>query len=494
MNAMHTHSSRSSAALRPARAAACKWFMSAFALAVSLALTPSAQAQETVCARVKIEIKQELTLERQAFDAEMKIHNTTDAGLIENVQVTVKVVEENGTPVTITEDPNNLAAKFFIRISNKSNIAAVGGTGTVNPAATAAINWLIIPAPGAAGSSALGKKFLVGATLKYRYGGEDTTLEVSPDVITVKPLPLLTLDYFLPELVIGDDPVTAEIEPTVPFTLGVCVKNTGVAAAKTLKIDSAQPKIVENQQGLLIAFKLTGSYVDDLPAQNTLLIDFGEIPASRSKTGRWIMETSLEGRFTEFAARFSHADELGGAVTSILQATNAHLMLRDVRVDLPGRDGVRDFLARDGDVLRVYESEGLDTIVADRSAVATLTTTTSTNGNAAYRLSMPATAGPAYARLPDPWSGTKAIGSLVRSDAKAIAPENVWLSRTRHPDTKQWQYWLNVFDINTTGEYRSEFQAPAPAPRPPVLQLVADKTVQETKQVSCAPVKTGKVW
>ncbi|MSS75397.1 MAG: hypothetical protein EXR90_00435 [Methyloglobulus sp.] len=30
------------------------------------------QAVETVCARVKIEIKQELTLERQAFDAQMK--------------------------------------------------------------------------------------------------------------------------------------------------------------------------------------------------------------------------------------------------------------------------------------------------------------------------------------------------------------------------------------------------------------------------------------
>lgn len=35
-----------------------------------------AHAQESVCARVKIEIKQELTLERQAFDAEMRITNS----------------------------------------------------------------------------------------------------------------------------------------------------------------------------------------------------------------------------------------------------------------------------------------------------------------------------------------------------------------------------------------------------------------------------------
>jgi len=35
-----------------------------------------AQAQETVCARVKIEILQQLTMERQGFDAQMKIINT----------------------------------------------------------------------------------------------------------------------------------------------------------------------------------------------------------------------------------------------------------------------------------------------------------------------------------------------------------------------------------------------------------------------------------
>lgn len=40
-----------------------------------------AHAQESVCARVKIEIKQELTLERQAFDAEMRITNSLPAAL-----------------------------------------------------------------------------------------------------------------------------------------------------------------------------------------------------------------------------------------------------------------------------------------------------------------------------------------------------------------------------------------------------------------------------
>ena len=55
------------------------------AVAVLGLVAQPALAQETVCARVKIEIKQELTQERQAFDAEMKINNTTDAAVVEGV-------------------------------------------------------------------------------------------------------------------------------------------------------------------------------------------------------------------------------------------------------------------------------------------------------------------------------------------------------------------------------------------------------------------------
>ncbi|MCP4233340.1 MAG: hypothetical protein GY770_07100 [Aestuariibacter sp.] len=42
-----------------------------------LSVVTPAQAQESVCAEVKIEIRQELTLERQAFEGFMKINNKT---------------------------------------------------------------------------------------------------------------------------------------------------------------------------------------------------------------------------------------------------------------------------------------------------------------------------------------------------------------------------------------------------------------------------------
>ena len=464
-----------------------KWMqrIAGLALITLLAWSGVARADtDTECARVKIEIDQTATLERQAFDAKMSINNTTTSAVLTGVSVVVNVTDELGAPVPVTFDPNDTNAKFFIRVASKQAIDDVDGNGVVQPQTSAVIDWLLIPAPGAAGASVLGKKYLVGATLVYTFNGDTQTVIVSPAVITVKPLPLLTLDYFLPTDVLGDDPLTPEIEPIVPFTLGVRIQNNGIAPAKSMKIDSAQPKIVENNQGLLINFKIDGSYVGDAPVANTLLMDFGDIPGNSSKMGRWVMETSLAGRFTEFTATFTHADELGGAVTSLLQAVNTHQLIQDVRVDLPGRDMVKDFLAQDGDVIRVYESDGPDTVVTNMSANAQFTAGTSTDGSAAYHLSIPPTDGFVYVKLVDPFNGTRTPGPVTRSDAKVLAAENVWLSQTRDPATKQWHYFVNFFDVNTPGNYDTSFTTPTGAALPPQIQFIPDLDVNETQQAS----------
>lgn len=448
------------------------------ALWLGLLVCAPSMAQETVCARVKIEIKQELTLERQAFDAELKITNSLPLTPLTEVNVVVKVTDEIGTPVPVTEDPNDLTAKFFLRQTQKQNIDNTSGTGQVAGGSTATVNWMLIPAPGAAGNTPFGKRYLVGATLSYRFGTETHVLELNPDAITVKPLPSLTLDYFLTRDVIADDPFTAEIEAPEPYTLGVRVKNSGMAPAQDLKIASAQPRIIDNAQGLPITFQIIGSYVQDLPTTNSLLIDFGDIPPDSSKMGRWQMESNLAGKFVDFNATFTHSDELGGALTSLLQATNAHLLLRDVRVDLPGRDFVRDFLAIDGTALRVYESAGPDSEVTDRSAEASL----SASGGG-YRLSLPPSQGFFYVRKADPYNGQKALGPVMRADAKAIAVENVWLSRTKNPDTQQWQHWFNVFDVNSPGSYDVAFKDLSSEPRAPVLQFIPDRVVKEGEQL-----------
>lgn len=214
------------------------WARSLLAVILALAQVESAVAEETVCAQVKIEIKQELTLERQAFDAHMRIVNGLDTIALKDVTVNVTFTDDAGAPVRASSDPNASDAKFFIRLDTMEGIDSVAG-GTIAPGATADVHWLIIPAPGAADGVPSGKLYFVGATLDYTFGGEHQRVEVVPDGIYVKPLPQLTLDYFLPRDIYADDAFTPEIEPPEPFTLGVRVQNNGAAAAKVVVVVAA---------------------------------------------------------------------------------------------------------------------------------------------------------------------------------------------------------------------------------------------------------------
>lgn len=148
--------------------------------------------------------------------------------------------------------------------------------------------------------------------MNYKLDGVASTLDVAPDTIYVKPMPQLSLDYFLPAEVVGDDAFTDAIEPPVPFSLGVRVRNSGNGVARKVKIDSAQPKIVENNQGLLINFELLGSWMGNQAVNNSLLIDFGDIARASAAVGRWVMQVSLSGHFTEFKAEFRQCRRAGG--------------------------------------------------------------------------------------------------------------------------------------------------------------------------------------
>lgn len=439
----------------------------------------TALALDNLCARVKIQIDQKLTLERQGFDAMMRITNALDTVELKQVRVDVLFTDEAGAPVRATSDPNDTSASFFIRVDTVAGISDVNGTGTVAPISVAEVHWLIVPSPGAGGTLPGGKLYFVGANLSYTVGGEAQTLKVSPDTVTVQPMPRLTLDYFLTKDVFADDPFTPEVEPPVPFTLGVRVRNGGAATARHVRIESAQPKIVENIQGLLVGFQITGSYVNDSPTSPSLLAELGDIAPSSASTGRWVMTSTLSGKFVELKASFTHSDALGGALTSLIDATHTHLLVRDVKVDLPGRDSVRDFLTRDDDVLHLYESTGVDSAVAEQSGSSSLTP----SGGSTYLLSVPQTSGFMYVQLPDPFGGTKQLGTVTRSDGKVISPENVWLSKSRATPDGPFNYWINLFDANTPGTYTLGLTDPEATPRPPVLQHIPDRAVREGERV-----------
>jgi hypothetical protein len=449
--------------------------------------TPFSIAQETICAIVKIEIPQELTIERQAFEATLKIENTLADKTIENINVVVEFKNEFDEAGLARNDPNHSTAKFFIRVDALEGINDVSGNGSLAGGQVANVTWLIIPAPGASDGLPSGKLYFVGATFNYTLDGTPGAIEVAPDTIYVKPLPLLTLDYFLPRDVFADNPLTVDVvEPSEPFTLGVRVQNNGTGIGKSIKIESAQPEIVENDQGLLIDFTLLNSYVQNEPVNNSLLITFGDIPSNESKIGRWSMQTSLSGRFAEFTAEYSHADELGGALTSLLEAANTHTLVRDVLVDITGRDDVKDFLAYEAadtlnnslEGLKVYESNSTETDVINQSSNATFSNVINSGV-----LSFSPTPGFVYAQLDDPFNGNKIVQRAVRSDGKEISLDNVWFSKSYNRTTKTVSHHLNIFDANTSGQYNIDLAEPEVIPRSPVLQFIALTTTYEGRSV-----------
>lgn len=443
----------------------------------------SARAVESICASVKIEILQEATLERQAFDAEMKIDNGSTGKNLEQVRIDVLFQDGAGQPVLASSNPNDVNALFYIRQDRKSDITAVDGSGIVLPGKQAVIHWLIIPAPGAAGPEPKGTLYLVGAKLSYRLAGELREVDVSPDRIFVKPMPRLVLDYFLPNQVYGDDAFTEAIEPIVPFNLGVRVRNQGYGPALNFKIESAQPKIVENEQGLLVDFHIIQSEVNDEPSAPTLLINFGDIAPATASVGRWIMTCSLSGRFVSFGARYSHADELGGRMTSLMDSVNTHLLVRDVLVDLNGRDMVRDFLAWEGAQLRVYESDNIDTDVTDQSAQSLLQLVRHEGDRIMYQLQAPYTPGPMYVNL-DFAGENKTVLSARRADGKQIDPANFWIAKSRTNGNDPWAYTMNLFDVNGGGVYEIVVGTVTLENHAPILDAIGDRVVKTNQNLS----------
>ena len=414
-------------------------------LACLLATPTIAGAQ--VCAKVKIEIVQELTLERQAFDAHMKISNGLKLLSVKDFEVEVVFQDAVGAPVVATSDPDDETASFFITLDALENIDAVDGTGVIAPETTADIHWLIIPAAGAAGPDPAGTLYFVGANVGYTIGDEKHEVSVIPDSIYVRPMPQLFLDYFLPEDVHADNPYTDATEPPEPFTLGVRVANQGLGPANALKIESSQPKIVENEQGLLVAFEIIGSEVNGQAATHSLLVDFGTIKPDKAGVARWFMTTTLQGKFTEFSATFSHSDALGGQLTSLLEEVKTHVLLRDVLVVLPGRDSVRDFLAQDPTLIKVYESDLVDSEVFDASSASSL----SQPNGATLIIDAPATAGFSFIRLANPLASQQDLLSVLRSDGTTINLHNAWQSRVWKKAAQKHDHFINVFDVNNTG-------------------------------------------
>ena len=425
---------------------------------VLLAGTERASAQrqfDGLCAIVKIEILQELTLERIGFLATLEItNNEVDASITDfSANLTFETA-----PDFIDDETEDASDRFFVQPPEIFGINAVDGTGIIRPGETGIVSWFIVPKPFAGGESPEGNFYQVGAQLSGRIFNEELpsdSLLVLPDIITVKPEPQLNITYFQPRNVTGDDPFTQQVEAPEPFTLGVLVKNEGFGPAKNVMINSEQPKIVENEQGLILIAQLLGASVDDEPLDNTsLTVNLGDIEPGRCRKGVWKMITSLSGEFQEFKASYTHADELGGESTSLIVNLDAWFIVHEVVNDQPGRDGLLDFLTMINanaelipDTLYETDCNVLPVNVLDQVALV------SYNGQQAVIDVNADIENWVFVQLPDPAQAKFPITSVVRSDGRVLNANNAWTNVRFDPQTNERLPNLNIFDFVGLGDY-----------------------------------------
>jgi beta propeller repeat protein len=480
MNTIQSHS-RIQSALdmllpRTLKTLAPRWLIAGLML-LPLANLQGQQQFQGVCSRVKMVIEQELTLERIGFEATLEVTDNDGADPITDffAELTFEnpVGGTNGAPV----DASSL---FFVRAPTFQNINSIDGNGVIAPTTKAVIRWFIIPKIAAGGTSPAGLRYRVGCKLAGKIRGTTIPGDVLfavPDTITVRPEPQLEINYFQPRDVQGDDPFTPEVESPIPFTLGVLVKNVGHGPARKLKIDSKQPRIVENINGLLLVAQLLGARVADVPQRTpSLLVDLGDIQPGQTRKGSWDMITSLSGEFVDFRASYRHATELGGEETSVIIALNAHFIAKEVLNDEPGRDQLKDFLAdvdRDVDMYpdSLYESQG-EVLPVNLLSDATVIGSAGAGGSFEVRVSADKD-GWGYVRVVDPGQAKLKIGSVVRSDGKVVNTNNVWtnIRYTKLGNTRQ--NWLNIFDRVDLGNYtyRITYAAGGPDTIAPVTTL-----------------------
>ncbi|MDI9404753.1 MAG: dockerin type I domain-containing protein, partial [Limnohabitans sp.] len=406
------------------------------------------------CVSIGIELNQTLTLVRQAFEATLVLENA-GASPIEAIDVDIVIEDLAG---------NDRTSRFAILGPAVTGMSDVNGNGQLAPAAEGSAKWTIVPGDSAAPEGPT--YYSVRGQFRYASEGQVLVVPLFPVTITVYPNPSLSLQYFIETQVYSDDPFTPEIEPMIPFSLGLWAKNNGGGTAGDVRIESAQPEIVSNELGLLIDFQLIGAQVNENPISPSLLVEMGDILPNNVAVAQWLMTSTLQGEFVGYSATVSSTNGFNDPEFSVVDEAAVNAMTHVVRADEPLDDGRPDFLGNltlDPKDLpdKVYLSSG---VIEPVSAVTNASV--SVVGNSATVTATPAP-GWRYIRIEDPFGSARPIESVTRSDGKELQlGHNAWQTSyiTRDTPTPEARRYVHIFDRGGDGVYLVDFAIDGEAP------------------------------
>jgi Ca2+-binding RTX toxin-like protein len=409
------------------------------------------ESNGAVCAQVRISIDQEAVMTRSAFLGNLEIDNGNYTNL-NNLAITLRITDQNGNIV------DNL---FGITNPTLKNITAVDGTGILTGddpnsplnEGLGSAEWTFIPTHLAAPQTAT--NYNIGGSLSYTENGQVVIVPFLSTGITVLPQAELYLDYFQSRNVYGDDPFTDATEISVPFDLAVLVQNKGYGDAKNLRITSSQPKIVDNDKGLLIDFNILGSQLNGQDVTPSLAVNFGDIKAGETAVADWLLKSTLQGKFIEYKATFEHINGLGNKELSLIKEVKIHELIHKVQAN---SDSLPDFLVNDQFDAKFYP----DTLYFSNGTTSPVTPIDTATVDATVnifdleaQITLNATSGWNYIRLVDPANGQFQIKELRRSDGTLISLDNIWRTDRTFPASgrPKFENILHFLDYNSTGSY-----------------------------------------
>jgi len=387
-------------------------------------------SKKSVCASITLQISQKLVMTREAFEGTLTINNGNTQNAMTNIKLNLEVKNSQGVLC------NDL---FQINTKALSILTGIDGTGSLDAGKTGSASILFIPEKGAAPQVATSYSF--GGSFSYidPFNGLEVTKQLFPISLDVNPSPDLFLHYFMQRDILGDDPLTEAVEPIVPGELALMIQNNGYGPATKVRVESAQPEIIDNQKGLAIHVALIGSNLNGKATQLGLTnIDFGNIAPKSSTIGQWWFTSDLLGHFVNYETRIVHADSYGNPDLSLVSGAKLHELIRSIVV-YNDVDTIHDFLVNEVQDVNetpdaIYTSSGTVLPVSAANSI----TTGGTLSSPAYEIELDVTPklyGWNYGKVTDPTGGRYKILSVTRqSDGKVLPERNVWQTYVTLPD------------------------------------------------------------
>lgn len=375
------------------------------------------EKDEDVIVTVKMQFNRLLTLTRQAFEGTLTIENGSEKDM-ENIVLALTETMPDGTLATDRE--------FDISYTEFTGFGgSEAGPWTLQAGKTGVLKVKFIPTENAAPIAAI--DYLFGGSLTFVVDGKKRHADLTEQVMTVKPTPELNLDFFLQRDVIADDAITQDVkEPAEEAEFALLISNTGYGDAENVRMVTAQPEMVDNEENLLLQYNITSSQLNgqqrSLALGKSVTTDFGTIPAHGHAYAQWWMTSNLLGHFTDYNASYTQLTLSDNPNLSLLGEVKMHELIRGVVVE--GNNAGYGFAVneeKDAQNLpdRLYLTDGTQQpITAGGASIVE-------EGSNTYTLTLHG-GGWTYATVPDPTGGSATITEVTRQDGTLVPLRNIW--------------------------------------------------------------------